>query len=388
MWLYPNEDVISMLKFWTDLSLGDIVTTKHVATIYSEVYILTINTSTMNAMQNESHASDWNGLDVTMRLFLTFFVIAGLISNSLVWVLFCPLKRLKTWDNAFTINLAVGDLMSSVAAITLVFTPEFPPVRMISCHSLSVMRWCRFANFMFMQEIALLRYWRVHRPGHIIKKSVFMTGIVIPWTAGIASMCITSMIWSHTQDHHSVSNCMEHVVRQGYTNSWFSLMLVPLLGVVGTVVMTTCYVKIMLFYRRQCRIHAQIIAAVQIGTSTENNSGREFIQRMDEFYQSQINEDKRVVMNSFLVVAAFYIANIPTVALRIYFRLDMITNISPSIEYWSLSNIFRCAVNPVLYSIRSKYFRDGLKRLFRIKPNTIGTVLTLVGSTYMWIHDD
>ena len=44
----------------------------------------------------------------------------------------------------------------------------------------------------------------------------------------------------------------------------------------------------------------------------ENNSGQQFVQRMDEFYRSQINEDKRVVMNSCLVVDAFYMAYIHT----------------------------------------------------------------------------
>ena len=243
-----------MLKFWTDLSSNDIATTKHVAQIYSVVYFFTINTSTMNATQNEGHTSDWNGQDVTVRLFVTFFVIVGLISNSLVLVLFCRLERLKTWDNAFTINLAVGDLMSSVAAITW-FSHQNPPIEYVSL-------------------------------------------------LNIFSRAVNPVLYS---------------IR---------------------------------------------------------------------FYRSQINEDKRVVMDSFQVVDAFYITNIPTVALHTYLRFNMIRNISPSIEYVSLLNIVSRAVNPVLYSIRSKYFRDGLQRLFRIKPNTIDTVMPLRGSTYMWIHDD
>ena len=171
----------------------------------------------MNATQNESSTSDWNGLNATIRPFLAVFVISGLIGNSLVLLLFCRLKRLKTWGNAFSISLAVGDLTSSVAAIALAFTPQFPTARIISCHSLSVMQWCRLANFMFMEEIALLQYWRVHKPGRITKKRVFVVGIVIPWTVGMFFM---SIVLSHLQDHLRVSYCVEHAVRLGYINSW------------------------------------------------------------------------------------------------------------------------------------------------------------------------
>ena len=342
----------------------------------------------MNATQNNSNTSDWNGLNATIRLFLTSFVISGLIGNSLVLLLFCRLKRLKTWDNAFTINLAIGDLASSVTAIALAFTPEFPTARLISCHSLSVMQWCRLANFMFMQEIALLRYWRVHRPGRIIKKWVFVVGIVIPWTVGIVFMNIKSIKLSHIKEHHSVSYCVARAVSLGNTNSWSSLTIGLLVTAVGTVVTTTCYAKIMIYYRHRCRVHIQSIAAVQIRTSTENNSGQQFVQRMDEFYRSQINEDKRVVMNSFLVVGAFCMTNIPNVVMLMCFRFGMIKDIFPTIEYVSLLNTFSCAVNPVLYSIRSKYFREGLKRLLRIKPNTVGIIMPLGDSAYMWIPND
>ena len=225
-----------------------------------------------------------------------------------------------------------------------------------------------------MQEIALLRYWRVYRPGRIIKKSVFIAGIVIPWAAVIVSMSITGITLNHIQDRHSVSYCVEQVVRQGFTNSWSSLMFIPLVTVGGTVAITTCYAKIMIYYRRRCRVHVQSIAAVQMRTSTENISGQQFVQWMDEFYRRQINQDKRVVMNSFLVVSAFYMANIPTSVLRICVRFGMIRNIFPLTEYVSILNIFSCAINPVFYSIRSRYFRAGVKGLLRIKPNTVGTV--------------
>ena len=62
-------------------------------------------------------------------------------------------------------------------------------------------------------------------------------------------------------------------------------------------------------------------------------------------------------------------------------RSGMITSISPTIEFILLLTTFSCAVNPVLYSMRSTYFRQGLKRLFHIKANTIGTVMPLEAST-------
>ena len=324
----------------------------------------------MNTTQNGSYTSDWSGLNTTIRPFLTFFVTAGLIGNTLVLVLFCRLKRLKTWDNAFTINLAVGDLTNSIAAIALVFSPEFLTARIISCHSLSVMQVCRIANFVCLQEIALLRYRRVHKPGRIIKKSVFVTGLLIPWTVGIA---FRSIALGRTPDYHGVSQCVENTLQLGYSKSW-PRMVYPLLGIVGIVVMTTCYMKIMRYYKRRCRVHVQTIAAVQTGTATENNSGRQFVQQMSEFYRRQINEDKRIVMNSLLVFSSFCMINIPHLVLLTCCRVGVI-NTFPAIEYMSLIVTFGCAVNPVLYSMRSTYFRQGLKRLFHIKPNTVGTVM-------------
>ena len=164
----------------------------------------------MNTTQNGSYTPDWSGLNTTIRPFLTFCVTAGLIGNTLVLVLFCRLKRLKTWDNAFTINLAVGDLTNSIAAIALVFSPELLTARIISCHSLSVMQVCRIANSVCLQEIALLRYWRVHKQGRIIKKSVFVTGLLIPWTVGIA---FRSVVLRSTPDYHGVSQCVENTLQ-------------------------------------------------------------------------------------------------------------------------------------------------------------------------------
>ena len=182
----------------------------------------------MNTTQNGSYTPDWSGLNTTIRPFLTFCVTAGLIGNTLVLVLFCRLKRLKAWDNAFTINLAVGDLTNSIAAIALVFSPEFLTARIISCHSLSVMQVCRIANFVCLQEIALLRYWRVHKQGRIIKKSVFVTGLLIPWTLGIA---FRSVVLGSTPDYHGVSQCVENTLQLGYIKSWPRLMLYPLLSI-------------------------------------------------------------------------------------------------------------------------------------------------------------
>ena len=156
----------------------------------------------MNIAHNGSYTSDWNGLNATVRSILAFFVIVGLSGNSLVLIMFYRLKRLKTWDNAFTINLAVGDLTSSVAAVALVFSPEFLTARITSCHLLGLIQGCRLANFLVLQEIALLRYWRVHRPGRIINKSVFVTGLVIPWIVGIAYRFI---VISQVKDYQSVS---------------------------------------------------------------------------------------------------------------------------------------------------------------------------------------
>ena len=257
-----NTDNISAATMdWT--STNHIVAIKHTATIDSVVSVLTTDTPTMNATQNESDTSDWNGLNATIRLFVTFFVILGLIGNSLVLLLFCHLKRVKTWDNAFNINLAVGDLTSSVAAIALVFTPKFPTARIISCYSLRVMQWCRLANFMFMQKISLQRYWRVHKPGRIIKKCVFVMGIVIPWTVGIAPM---SIALTYMQDQLSASYCVEHAVRLGNIKSWSSLTIFPIMTVVGTVIMTTCYAKIMTSMSRPYPVHCS--------SSDQNTNGK------------------------------------------------------------------------------------------------------------------
>ena len=332
----------------------------------------------MNITQNGSSTSDWNGLNATIRPFLASFVLAGLIGNSLVLILFYRLKRLKTWDNSFTVTLAAGDLMSSVAAVALALSPEFHIARIISCHSLSVMQGCRLANFLVLQEIALLRYWRVHKPGRIIKKSVFITGLVIPWTVVIVSRLI---VLGHLKDYQSKSHCMENVLLLQYTKFWPRVTIFQLSIVVGTVVMTTCYMKIMIHYRRRCRVHSQTIEEVQIGTSTENTSGQQFVLRMHEFYRNQINEDKRVVVNNLLVVSTFYITNIPMVVLIVCCWTDVIRNILSVVDSISLIMTFSCAINPVLYSMRSKYFRRGLRLLFHIKPNTIGTVMPSEVST-------
>ena len=326
----------------------------------------------MNSTQNGSHTSDWNGLNATIRPFLASFVLAGLIGNSLVLILFYRLKRLKTWDNSFTVTLAAGDLMSSVAAVALALSPEFHIARIISCHSLSVMQGCRFVTFLVLQEIAVLRYWRVHRPGHIISKSVFLTGLVVPWNVGIVSRF---SVLSRVKDYQSVSHCVENILPLQYNNSWPYLTMILLLIVEGTVVMTTCYMKIMIYYRRRCRVHVQTIEVVEIGTSAENTSGRQFVERMHEFYRNQINEDKRIVVNSLLVVGAFYMTNIPMTVLVMCCRTGVLRNTFSTIEYISVLMTFSCAVNPVLYSIRSEYFRRGLMLMFHIKPKAIGTVM-------------
>ena len=217
----------------------------------------------------------------------------------------------------------------------------------------------------------------------MINKSAFVTGLVKPRVVGIAFRII---IWSYIKDYHNVSQCMENTLELQNTRSWSLLSIAPLLSVVGTGVMTTCYVKVMIHFRSRCRNHVQTIVAVQVGTSTESDSGRQFVRGMHEFYRSQINEDKRNVVNSLLVVGIFYMAHILNTALFIGYRSGMITSISPTIEFILLLTTFSCAVNPVLYSMRSTYFRQGLKRLLHIKSNTVGTVMHLEASTHMWMH--
>ena len=332
----------------------------------------------MNTTRSEGPVPDWNGLDTGIRPFLTFFVFAGLIGNSLVLILFCRLKRLKTWDNAFNINMTVGNLISSVALIVLPFTPEFPQTRIISCHCLRVMQVGATVIYLSLIEIALLRYWRVNRPGRYINKSIFFKGLVVPWFSGICLM-IASLIRADT---HNVLSCVQDALLLAYGSPISRLVWLLIIHTIGICVTTTCYMKIMIYYRHRCRRHVQTFEAVQVGTSTENNAGQQFVHHMQEFYRSQISEDQRIVKNSVLLVTAFYVIQMPVLVLVLCYYGGIMANVSPTLEYILILRSIANAINPVLYSMRSKYFRQGLKQLFHGRPNSVGTEMPLQVDTY------
>ena len=167
---------------------------------------------------------DWDGLNTTMRPLLTFFVVTSLVGNSLVLVLFWRLKRLKTWDNAFNINMTVGNLIASTTAIVLPFTPEFPTVRMMSCQSLRIMQICNGISFLCLVEIALLRYWRVYRPSHVISKSKFLMGLAAPWSIGMFYLTVSLKRASN----HNVISCVENAIMLGHAYHLPRLLLIPL----------------------------------------------------------------------------------------------------------------------------------------------------------------
>ena len=323
----------------------------------------------MNTTAVQESVSDWKGLSTTIRPFLTVFVIVGLVGNSLVLILFCRLKRLKTWDNAFNINMTVGNLISSIVFIVLPFTPEFPTARIMSCHCLQIRQVCGNVIYLSLIEIALLRYWRVHRPGRNITISMFGLGLVAPWCSGI-SLLITSTIRS---DPYDALPCMQNALLLSYISPLSRLTWHLIVHTMGIGVMTTCYVKIMTYYRHRCRRHVLTIEAVQVGTSTENNAGRHFVHHMQEFYRSQISDDKRIVKNSVLLVTVFYVLRIPILVWFCCYYGGIIPNVFPTFEYILLLYTIGFAVNPVLYSMRSRYFRQGLKQLFHGSPNSVGT---------------
>ena len=338
----------------------------------------------MNTTAIKGSVPEWNGLSTTIRPFLTFFVVAGLIGNSLVLVLFLRLKRLKTWDNAFNINMAVSNLISSVASIALPFTPEFPTARVMSCHYLRVMQLCGTVIYISLIEIAVLRYWRVNRPGRNIRMSIFLMGLVVPWSSAI---CIVIVSLIHGDTHNALS-CVQKALLLVHNSPISRLIFLLIVITIGICVITTCYVKIVIYYRRRCRGHVQIIAAVQVGTSTENNAGRQFVHHMQEFYRSQMNEDKEVVKNSVLLVGAFYVIQMPSLAWLCCYYGGIIRNVFPTFEYILLLKSIGFAINPALYSMRNKYFRQGLKQLFHGRPNSVGTEIPLQVSTYMWAHSN
>ena len=336
----------------------------------------------MNTSTTEIPIRDWDGVDTKMRLILTLFVVTGLVSNSLVLILFRRLKRLRTWDNAFNINMTVSNLLSSVACTAILFTPEFATARIVSCHSFLVMHTCNSVNFVSLVEIAVLRYWRVCRPSHGISKSTFLMGLVIPWSTGL-SIVAASLIRAPTND---ITSCIESVILFVHVNHLSRLIFIPLLLTVGSVVMTICYVQIMMFFKHRCLSHVQNMTAIQHGTSVSSTSGRQFVHRMQEFYQGQIEEDKRVVMNSVLVVVAFYIIHIPKIMLLCGYLSGILKHIIPTFDYMLLFQTAGLAVNPVLYSMRSEYFRQGLKQLFRGKPNSVASEMAVEVSTHMWVY--
>ena len=204
---------------------------------------------------------------------------------------------------------------------------------------------------------------------------------MIPWGAVAILVLIMSLI---VAPNDSVNSCVEAAMLLGHVNILSRSIVVLLSFTVGSVVMTICYVKIMIHYKHRCFNHVHNMTAVQQGTSVTHIPGRQFVHRMQIFYQGQIEEDKKVVVISVLVVAAFYIINIPNMLLYCCYNGGIIRHISPTLDYILLFHTVGFAMNPVIYSMRSKYFRKGLKQLLHGRPNSVGTEMHVPASIHMW----
>ncbi|XP_077993953.1 galanin receptor 2b-like [Glandiceps talaboti] len=342
-----------------------------------------VSTSTESPETGNSDVSD-----VVLRVIYAIVGTLGIVGNFMVCVVFINIKELrKTFTNVFILNQSLIDLVSAIMFVSLKFGPTFDVIPNnltgdIICKiwMSEYILWGLFISSTFnLSFLSIERYLAVCHPV-LHRNKITMTKIkviaVCAWFIGL----IRESYWPTMNfNENGICNVKE------WPNSGMQKL-------VGCVVFLTEYVlpltimgfsygNIILELRRRSKKQTEnrptaqtISASNQMGEQAAvQNPADSSSSRQPKTKDDSMSRARKNVTKTMLIVSVTFVICWSPVSISFFvYNLGGYLDFAGSWYYFMVLLVFcNMCVNPFIYAIKYKQFREGIQKIFKCKKNRV-----------------
>lgn len=311
------------------------------------------NITNINGTGDTSSARYSLAESIIIGTVLSLFVILAIAGNILVCVAVFTDRRLKRLNNLFIVSLAIADLLVAVLVMTFAVINDISEkwyFGSVFCNvwiSSDIM--CSTASILNLCVISLDRYIHIRDP---FKYDSFMTWKKV--AAIISLVWIISIIMSflpiHLEWHKNESDRSQEPVEDACffeLNPTYAVSSSTISFFIPCIVMLAIYIQLYVYARR----HLANIKKTTPGFSSANASGK-----------GSNSSDHKAAITLGVIVGVFLFCWMP------FFIVNLTTafcNCIPDLVFKILTwlGYVNSCLNPIIYSIFNKEFRDAFRRI-------------------------
>ena len=292
----------------------------------------------------------------------------GFVGNVAVFLVFRRSWRLRTWENAFHLNIATINLfMCTLQAPTILFLMWNDNVASPAYHGLCTFSQAGLLGFVGIlvshAQISVLRCMKVYNPCHVPNKCIIVSTLIIPWIAGFL---VTVQTFVTDSGILFAEKCRyKHFVKE--TCVFYTMIIVLLMS---CIVLVTSYSLIFAKLRTQ----RKVITSRDVFTITQNcNRSTRVIYPT---FPNHVNNAcpmqttmfgntaiRHMVGSSVALLIMFLVTAMPPLIALIVFQRMFLSHSVTSVIY--SFTYFAYILSPLVYTFRNREFKQTLRSLVK-----------------------
>ena len=295
---------------------------------------------------------------VVCSMILSLTVGLGFTGNIAVFLVFRRAWRLRTWENAFHLNIATINLfMCTLQAPTVLFLLWDDNVTSPTYQTL-----CTFSQAGLLgligilvshTQISVLRCVKVYRPCHVPEKRLIVGALVIPWFVGLVT---TIQMYVTESGILFVDTCdYKYLVKD---TSVFFIMIIVLLTSSSVLVTSYTLIFVKLTMERKAVIRTNVFT---ITGSRPMPTIYPMLPNHSHLFGSTAK--RHMVVSSAALLVTFLATAVPPVVTLIMFQRMSLPYDITAVVY--SSTFFAYFLSPFVYTFRNRVFKRTLLKLIR-----------------------
>ena len=296
---------------------------------------------------------------VVCSIILSLTVALGFTGNVAVFLVFRRSWRLRTWENAFHLNIATINLfMCTLQAPTVLFLLWDDNVTSPTYQTLCTFSQAGLLGLLGIlvshMQISVLRCIKVYHPSHVPKRRPIVCALVIPWFVGLVTTIQTYITESGIL---FVDTCdYKYLVKD---TSVFFIMIIVLLT--SSVVLVTSYTLIFV----KLMMERKVVTQTNIFTITRRSSRPIYPPLSNNSHTALFGSAaiRHMVVSSVALLLTFLATAVPPVVTLIMFQRMSLPYSLTAIVY--SSTFFAYFLSPFVYTFRNRVFKRTLLNLIR-----------------------
>ena len=287
----------------------------------------------------------------------------GFVGNVAVFLVFRRSWRLRTWENAFHLNIATINLfMCTLQAPTILFlmwndNTTSPVYRGLCTFSQAGL--LGFVEILVSHaQISILRCHKVFHPCHVPNKCIIISTLIIPWIAGL-------LVTIQTFVTDSGIMFAEKCRHKNFVKETCVFHTVIIVLLMSCAVLITSYTLIFV----KLRTERKVIASKDVFTITQNCNRSTFPNHVVNtacpmqttmFGNAAI---RHMVGSSVALLVMFLITAMPPLIALIAFQRMFLSHSVTSVIY--SFTYFAYILSPLVYTFRNREFKRTLRSLLK-----------------------